>query len=353
MKHEQGISASRLGRHQVGLALMAAAEHVPVVIDDVDGDPRLDSSIVPELGIRSLMVVPLAVQRSAVAALIFHRTANEGTFTAEQVDFAAKLTVIVTLALENARLYGRERRIADTLQEAILTPPEAVPGIESAYLYRPASASANIGGDFYDVFRVDDDRMGIVIGDVSGKGLDAARLTSLLHDGVRAYAYEDTDPGSVLTRLNRLVLRSSSSEVFATAFVAVLEPLTGRMLYCNAGHPPPAIVGPEGACYLEGSRSPVVGVIPSAEYHSAETILETDHPLVLYTDGVTEARRDRELFGADRLLEALSRLDFTDVSGLPEALLAEVLAYSRAHLSDDTVILAVSRTARGGARRAE
>jgi PAS domain S-box-containing protein len=334
------IGSDRLRQHRAGLAMLAAAEHGPVVIGDVHDDPRLESSILPELGIRSVMAVPIAVQRSAVAALIFEHGASRGPFTPEQVDFAAKLMVIVTLALENARLYERERLIADTLQEAVLTPPEDIPGVKTAYFYRPASTSANVGGDFYDVFAIDDEHVALAIGDISGKGLDAARLTSLVHDGIRAYAYEDLDPGSVLSRVNRLVLHSSSSEVFATAFFAVLEPATGVLRYCTAGHPPPAVIGPEGPSLLEGSRSAVVGVLPDAVYDVGETILAPGEVLVMYTDGVTEARRDRQLFGEQRVLEALRKIGGAPVADVPDALLAEVLLFARGHLNDDTVILA-------------
>ncbi len=330
-----------LADDQRELVLLTIGAPGPVVISDTERDSRLDARVMQRLGIRSVMAVPLKVQGATVAVLIFEHLSPEAAFTVDQVDFAAKLMVVATLALENARLYERERRIADTLQEAILTPPEPMPGVETAYLYRPASTTANIGGDFYDVFAIGPDRVGIVIGDVSGKGLDAARLTSLLHHGMRAYVYEDADPARALARLNALVLRSTPTETFASGFLGVLEPSTGTLRYCTAGHPPPAVIGSAHAWYLDGSRSPVLGVLEDAVYTAGEAVLSRGETLVLYTDGVTEARRERDLFGEKRLLAALEGLEGACVADLPGKLLAEVLSFAGGHLSDDTVILAV------------
>ena len=142
----------------------------PIVINDVETDGRLDAKPLADLGIRTLLIVPIVRRGEPIGVMVFQHKTRVVPFSAPEVEFAGELVNVATLALDNAALYERERRIADTLQEAMLAPPEPLPELDIAYLYRPASAAANVGGDFYDVFRIDDDRVGILIGDVSGKG---------------------------------------------------------------------------------------------------------------------------------------------------------------------------------------
>jgi PAS domain S-box-containing protein len=324
-------------------AVTEAAEHVPVVIDDVENDSRVDPIAMRKLGIRSLMAVPIVAQQEAVGALVFHYRAEMASFSPEQVDFAARLMAVVALALENARLYQRELTIANTLQEAILTPPEVIEGFEIDYLYKAASETASVGGDFYDVFHIDSGQVAIVIGDVAGKGIEAARLTSLLRDGVRAYALEGASPTQLLGSLNALVHRTSPIEAYATMFFAVLDPLSGALRYCTAGHPAPAIVGSGTACFLESTRSPILGAFENVTFEIAETTIERGDTLVMFTDGVTEARTNGEQFGEARLLPALAKLSGVRTGRMSQTLLDRVLKFTGGVLYDDTVILCLRR----------
>ncbi len=348
MKETFGMSndprRSALVDKRLEAVLLDAPVGVPIVIDDVDDDPRVDADAMGRLGIKSLMAVPIVAQMSVVGTLIFHHRASRTSFTAEQVEFATRLMSVATLALDNARLYERERRIADTLQDAVLTAPETAPGIECAVVHLPASSSASIGGDLYDVFRLDDERVAVVVGDVSGKGIEAARLTSLLHAGVRACAYDDCDPTAVVRRVNRIVLGASAPEVFATLFYGTLEPRTGRLEYCVAGHPKPVVVGASGARALGGEQSPLVGALAEVEYLTCQTTLAVGEMLVLFTDGITEARCGKEMFGERRLIETLAKLRHTATERMPDRLVGAVLKFSQGALHDDTVVLCVKRT---------
>jgi PAS domain S-box-containing protein len=324
--------------------LLSAQTSEPIVVDDVESDDRVDAATMRRLGIRSLLAVPIITPAGVVGALIFHHRSAPVAFGAEQVEFARRLMGIVPFALENARLYERERRIADALQSSVLTPPEPIRGVECSVLYRPASASANIGGDFCDVFRLDDDRVGVAVGDVSGKGLDAAPLTLLIHDGIRAFAYEEPDPAAVVGHLNTLAHRFSTPETFATLVYGVLEPSSGRFRYCRAGHPPPIVVGAAGTRALDGDHSPMVGAFQEARYITSETVLDVAETLVLYTDGIIEARADREMFGEQRLVGALRKLRHASTDSMPHGLTTAVLKYTRGVLEDDIVVLCVKRT---------
>ena len=319
----------------------------PFVVVDVSADEQDEHATAGCFGRDSFAAYPVLLRDQVAAALVF--SFGKGRRLSEdERGFLARLAFTIGVTGENARLYERERRIAHTLQEAILTPPEEIVGLETSHVYRPASSEANVGGDYYDVFALDDRHVGIVVGDVSGKGIDAARLTSLLRDGIRAYAFESHDPAAVLARLNTLVHHSVSAGLFSTVFFGVLEVPTGRLRYCVAGHPPPVIVRADGTVSLLQTRSPVLGAFEGLEFKlSDDAELALGDVLVLYTDGVTEARRDGDLFGEQRLLVALAQLNGTPVSDMSQALLGEVLDFTGGHLGDDTIILCVARRPEG------
>ncbi len=324
--------------------VLGAKTHAPIVVDDTAEDPRVDPDAMRRLRIKSLMAIPIILQKAVVGVLIFHHRTQRAAFSQAEVDFAARLMDVATLALENARLYEREHRIADTLQSVILTPPEQMARIESACVYRPASDVARIGGDFYDVFAIDHDHLGIVIGDVSGKGLDAARFTSLMHDGMRAYAYEGSRPAEVMTRMNRLVYRMSPTETFATIFFGVLEASTGRLRFSAAGHPCPIVVGSGSARFLEDGRSPFLGAFDNAVFVDVEEQLSAGDMIVLYTDGIIEARSNGEFFGEARLLATVQKIRHAAARKMPKRVLAAALRFAGGQLQDDAVVLAVKWT---------
>ncbi|MBE0476138.1 MAG: GAF domain-containing protein [Coriobacteriia bacterium] len=333
-----------LGEEGVPVVELAVRERRPVAVGDVEKPPLGGSRPAEPPGLRSLMAVPLIAQGDVVGVAWFGHRGSPATFTDPETEFASRLADVVSLALDNALLYERERTIADTLQEAVLTPPEQAEGIEVSYLYRPASSTANVGGDLYDVFPIDADRVGIVIGDVSGKGLEAARLTSLVRDGIRAYSYQRPDPGEVLEQLNRLLYRSSPVEAFATVFLVVLDRHSGRLRYCGAAHPSGIVLGAERLEVLEESGAGPVGAFGETRYASSDSELIPGETLVLYTDGITEARRDGEMFGEDRLVTALDELRNAPLEDLPGRLLAEVLEFCGGSLRDDTVVMCVRWT---------
>ena len=334
---------------QLEAAFLSAEPNEPIVIDDVDQDPRVDPQFMKRLGVKSLLLVPLVAKGNVIGALVFRHRTKPTPFTEAQVDFATNLSILASLALENARVFERERKIADTLQQSLLSKPASAPGIESAMIYRPASDSANVGGDFYDVFLLDDGRLCFTVGDVSGKGLTAARLTSVLHDGIRAYAYEDPDPSAVMGRVNRLVHRMSGAEQFATAVYGVLDIDTGHMEYCLAAHPPPVMVGPDGAALVDGAHSPIIGGFPEIAYRTHTSTLGDGEMLVLYTDGLTEARCGHEMFGEERLVRELTRLRHASTARMPTRVLSTALRFTGGALHDDLVILCLKRTGRQAA----
>jgi serine phosphatase RsbU (regulator of sigma subunit) len=310
-------------------------------VDDAAGDERVDPGVVRAFGMKSFLSVPLKAQGRVLGTVVLQHRSSAVPFNDAQLDFARRLQSVVALALENAKLYERERRIADTLQEAILAPLPHVDGLESANLYRPASSTANVGGDFYDMFELDDGKVAIVVGDVSGKGIEAARLTSLLRDAIRAYALETENPARTLERVNELVRRSSPVDAFATVFLGVLDVNTGWLLYTSAGHPPALVCTGSQAEFLAETPASIVGAFSGAKYGFGEAQLEPGEVLVLYTDGVLEARAGAELFGEKRLLAAVEAVRDEPLDRMPEALVDKVLEFADGHLRDDTVVMCV------------
>lgn len=296
--------------------------------------------------LHSVIMVPLVAQGRIVAAGLFAwRTARPPIAT--HMDFANRLLGVSAIALDNSETYQRERVIADTLQQVILTTPGSIDGLKWQHLYRPASNEANVGGDFYDVHDLGGDLVTVLVGDVSGKGVQAAKVTSLVRDGVRAYSMLDADPANLLVNLNRLVYRETPPESFVTLFYGVLDLATGELRYGSAGHTSAIIAGPDRAPDMLESIDPICGAFESASFTTRRARLGPEDRLVLYTDGVTEARRGAEQFGELRIAQVVETLLDCRVEEVPAELLATVEAFTNGDVRDDIVIvcLALARSA--------
>jgi sigma-B regulation protein RsbU (phosphoserine phosphatase) len=197
-----------------------------------------------------------------------------------------------------------------------------------------------VGGDFYDVFRVADDRVVVLIGDVMGKGIEAAGLTETVRSAVRALALVSGSPAEILRHVNLLLL-AEEHERFASALLLVLDPKRGLGTLASAGHPPPILMASSTAQLLEPRYGPLLGALDSP-YEAREFELKLSEVLVLYTDGLTEARREGQLFGEQRLLETLGAASGLAPQVLVEELRDTVLGYAGT-LQDDLEILALRR----------
>jgi len=308
-----------------------------------DGLPDVDREIARANSSRLVLFVPLVHNNELIGHISLDQPEERYEFTEGQIKVVESIAAQASVALQNARLYEREHRIAETLQQAILSPPEKMSALEVSYLYQPASAAADVGGDFYDVLDLGDGRAAVLIGDVAGKGIDAARLTALLRDGTRAYLAETHDPEVVLKRLNKLAFPYMPTEKFATAFLGVLDLSTGLFRYVAAGHPLPVLLRGDSVSNLESSPG-LIGAFADIELQPHETVLAAGDVLTLVTDGVTEARTDSVLFGDAGVVRAIEGLRDVPLAELPGALLAEVRAFAGGFLRDDVVILCLSRT---------
>lgn len=312
----------------------------PLIISDAEIDSKLSAEVVKQMSIKSILSVPLIVKKEVIGDISFVYLSRKSEFTPPQVNFAIKAGSSISLAIENARLYEGQRNIAHTLQEAILTLPAKIKGIEVGHLYRSATETTEVGGDFYDLFELAEDKIGITIGDISGKGLEAAALTSLIKNSVKAYAHVYPSLKVIMEKTNHLVVDATDESMFATLFFAVLDIRTGAMSWSRAGHSAPIFVRESGQ-HLLMDGSPPVGAFYETEFTEHQLHLQPGDSLVMYTDGVTEARAGQQLFGEKRLLKTVEELQALPAQELVERIYEKILDFSSGRLTDDVAILAV------------
>jgi PAS domain S-box-containing protein len=266
------------------------------------------------IGIRSAMTAPLVARGDVLGAVSFVTSASGRVFREIDVELGEELASRAAIALDNARLYAREQRIALTLQRSLL--PErlpATPALQTAAVYHPAAQDGSVGGDWYDVIPLSCGRVALVMGDVMGRGVHAAALMGQLRAAVRAYAAQDLPPGELLGHLDGLV-RGLADDTLVTCVYAVYDPVEEALCFANAGHLPPLLRTPDGVQMLD-----VGGVVLGAgqlPYEQSEVAFPADAVLALYTDGLVERRTADIESGIDdlRRLLAAARGDLEGIS---------------------------------------
>ncbi|WP_258534849.1 SpoIIE family protein phosphatase [Streptomyces sp. PT12] len=319
-----------------------------------EGDPRLAAS--GELGEHSLLCVPLSARGRVLAALVVSRSGDRPPFDQEDLALAMELAARAGISLDNARLYGREREAALMLQRSLLPQSlPALPGVRVSHRYVPSRSGAEIGGDWFDVIPLGDERVAFVIGDATGHGLRAAATMGQLRTAVRTLAGLDLAPADLLRRLNDLgrdIAQPPDTPVMATCVYAVYDPAAHSCTLAKAGHLPPVFAvrdqdtGRWRATPLELPTGAPLGVdgVPFEE----QRIEAADGAvLVLYTDGLIETRDDDISVGIGRLCEALTEA-LEDDGSLEDVCDRIVLALhpSAAERESDDIALLAARLGR-------
>lgn len=312
-----------------------------------------EERLAPDVEAPYELVIPLRQSRLRSGCIALAAKRSEEPYTSEDRELLVTVAHQAALALENADLLGVARREAQLARDVEIArdvqrnlfPRELpqVPGWEVAAVCRPARS---VAGDYYDVLLTDDGALGLALGDVSGKGVGASLLSAGLHAMVRSrLPVAGCDLARLLEDLNTHLIGSSADEMFATLAVARIEPASGRVTYVNAGHPPPLVVAASSARWLD-EGGPLAGVVPRARYVPGELRMVPGDLLAIYSDGVTEAERPGggEMFGDQRLLEALRAARGGSAAQALAALLAAVEAYAGAgEPADDISVIVVRR----------
>ncbi|MCL4498866.1 MAG: SpoIIE family protein phosphatase, partial [Chloroflexi bacterium] len=237
------------------------------------------------------------------------------------------------------RIYEAEHRIAETLQGSLIHPVPSIPGLDLGIVYKPAFDAERVGGDFYDIFALGTNTVAVLIGDVAGKGVEAATLTETIRSSVRTLAHIDPSPAFVFTKANEALLGQVTTGQFATAVFLVIDTAAEEIRCATAGHPSPLLLGKE--CHaLKVPAGIPLGAFP---YVYEETCMAMNgvKGIVLYTDGLIEARKNRELFGEKRLRDALEHAQEMNPQQLVNTLLEASHDFADGVIHDDIAIVAL------------
>jgi len=288
----------------------------------------------------SVLSTPLLVEERPIGVLALARDAERPGFGETDIAVVEEFARRLAHGLATADTFAREHAIAETLQRSVL--PGTLPSISQldlAVCYLPATEGADVGGDWYDAFPVDGNRVGLVIGDVTGHSIGSASIMGQVRSMLRAYAIDHPDPGEVLARTNAALTRLLP-EALATAVYAVLDPATGDLVYANAGHLPPLVATGAGQVdYLDEAVGRMLGASPEPAFTTGRRRLPTGTVLLNYTDGLIEnGHRDltdglEELAGVMRRSAALTAEQICDA--VRDALLGTDVR------DDDVCLLAV------------
>ena len=320
-----------------------------VLLADVD-EPRAlgagpdGTPLLMMLGAVTLICVPISDAAIGYGTLTLARRADAGRFAVADLALADQLGEHLAISIRVDRMFRHRSEVAEALQASLLPArlPTSVPGLEFAAAYAGATQWQEISGDFYDVFPVKGG-WAIAIGDVCGKGQDAAAMTAAARHAIRALAHVHDSPEAVLAAANEVLLAGDYDERYVSVKLAFLERGEGsvRVRLGGSGHPGPAVVRADGRVeILEGDGLPL-GLFGDAEPSHQELELDEGDLLFFYTDGVTEARDAEQEFFDERLADALAATAGRSAAHTVRAVQELVTAFSEGELRDDVTILAV------------
>jgi serine phosphatase RsbU (regulator of sigma subunit) len=348
------LEALRIGRpldleggHPVARAIRSRA---PVVADALLDAHTLDQ-IAPEPEARafflwsdhdSAVALPLVARGRLLGALSFFYRRNGRRYDPELLALMGDLADRAAMALDNANMYAARTQLARTLQRSLL--PERLPALDNLALssaYHPVGEESEVGGDFYDVFTTPTGCW-LVVGDVCGKGPEAAAVTALVRHSIRAFAFVRSSPAQVLGAVNEVMLGHALSQRFATAVVARMDlkstPI--RAVIAGAGHPPPLLLAADGSVGCPAVRGMMLGVRPGSNVLDLRLELQQGSTLVLYTDGLLDAGAPRRALTPSELCGLL----VDHVGCAPQSLVQKLerlaLSSGAGRLRDDVAIVA-------------
>jgi serine phosphatase RsbU (regulator of sigma subunit)/PAS domain-containing protein len=321
--------------------VLAHADDTGILGETPDGTPLLML-----LGATSVLCVPVSDDGAGYGVLTLARQAAEGPFAVADLALAEELGWHLGVAIRVDRMFRHRSEVAEALQSSLLPAslPE-VPGLDLSAAYVPASEGLEVSGDFYDVFPVQDG-WAITVGDVCGKGQEAAAMTAAARHAIRTVAHWNPDPADVLAKVNEVILAGDYEDRFVTVKLAYLRRDGDRVQVdlASSGHPGPAVVRPDGQVDVLGGGGLPLGLFPDAEPERETLELGPDDLLFFYSDGVTEARSPDMRYFEDRLADELAGLAGRSAADATRMIQGVVSRFSGDDLRDDMTIL-VARVA--------
>jgi serine phosphatase RsbU (regulator of sigma subunit) len=301
-------------------------------------------ALVTAIGVRSAASVPMTVRGQRLGVMTISTAESGRTLGPHQLAVLEELGRRAAVAVDSARLHRQRSAIARTLQQSLLPPllPEIV-GIETAALYRAAGEGTDVGGDFYDLFSVAEDEWVAVIGDVCGKGAEAAAVTALARYTVRTAAVRRRSPAAILRWLNDAMLRQDLAGRFCTIACVHLDmarPEIRATVACG-GHPPVLLRRADGAIQEVGPSGTLLGLMPDPRLEDERVGLGPGDALVLYTDGITEARAPERVLDPAALHAALREVHPPTAQRIVEQLAALAVGKEGTPPRDDIAVLAL------------
>jgi serine phosphatase RsbU (regulator of sigma subunit) len=318
--------------------VMAYAEEPGTFGADADGTPLL-----LKLGVTSLLSVPICDDGTSYGVLTLARSAAEGRFDIADLGLAEELGEHLGVAIRVDRMFHRRSAVAEALQGSLLPArlPD-IPGLELSAAYLPSTEGLEVSGDFYDVFQVCDG-WAITVGDVCGKGQEAAAMTAAARHAIRVLAHWNPDPADVLAKVNEVIRAGDYEDRFVTAKLAYLrrdgDSDRVRVELASAGHPGPAVIRPDGRVEMVTGGGLPLGLFPDADPERAELELGRDDLLFFYSDGVTDARSAELEYFEDRLADELAGVAGRSAAETARLIQGRVTSLSQDELRDDMTIL--------------
>lgn len=319
-------------------------------------DAQLDQGLrehmsIVEQKVRSMIAVPLQTN-DRVIGLIYVDSPNAiREFSREDLNLLTVMANVAAIRIEHARLneieeaeraMAKEMQQAAMIQERLLGTPPVVDGLDIA---AKTIASRAVGGDYYDFVKYPDGRVGMMVGDVAGKGMPAALLMSSLQARVHVVFEEPDNLAQKMGRLNKSTCASCPDNRFITFFACIADPKTGDVVYTNAGHNPPLVVRADGGFeLLQGAGGMILGILPMAQYQEAHVSLNPGDALVLFSDGVTEeADPDDNQFGEERLAKLVASLRDRPAAEIVREIHRAVREFTQGAPAADDITVVIAR----------
>ena len=297
------VASKEMGKYHFDQSLLGwmHLHRKPLLINQPSGDARFPG-VTWDLTIRNLISVPLIVKSELIGVVTVYNKKDGGSFTAHDQRLLAIIATQSAQVIENARLYEEEKslvflrsemRFAAEIQRDLL--PKEPLTFGGYHVIGRSHPAQMVGGDYFDYFPVDSEHIGLMIGDVSGKGIAAALYMAVCRTLLRAIAVRTPSPADCLSFLNEALIPQSEASMFTTILYGVMSVNTGRLVYACGGHTLPFLLHPDGSMEkLPNPEGMIVGTLPEALYQEMSVTLHHDDLLVMYTDGVTEAMNTGE-----------------------------------------------------------